>query len=106
MQSGAGRAPCLHVREKDVLPLKACLNEPWPTALTAARRPRGLKLERLTGANGAVRSQAGNIISTLSMSAAPGISHWAPAPPQRCVGLGEGASSPAPFLSCRLLMLL
>lgn len=49
---------CLHVREKDVLPLKPCLNEPRRTALTAALRPLGLKLELLTGANGAVRSQA------------------------------------------------
>lgn len=49
---------CLYVREKDVLPLSPCLNEPWHPALTAALRPSGLKLEQLTGADGPARSHA------------------------------------------------
>lgn len=49
---------CPYVREKDVLPLSLCLNEPLHPALTAALRPSGLKLEQLTGADGPARSQA------------------------------------------------
>lgn len=49
---------CLYVSEKDVLPLSLCLNEPWHSALTAARRQSGLKLEQLTAADGPARSQA------------------------------------------------
>lgn len=49
---------CPYVREKDVLPLSPCLNEPWRPAVTAAFGPPGLKLEQLTGADGPARSQA------------------------------------------------
>lgn len=67
------RFACLYVREKYVLPLSPCLNEPWHPALTAALGPPGLKLEWLTGADGARHCWAlsGNIITTLTMAVHP-----------------------------------
>ena len=48
---------CVYVREKDVLSLSLCLNEPWHPAPIAPHRSARLKLERLTGADGPTRSQ-------------------------------------------------